>query len=206
MNELAPRDYHAAIMKVAALKDVDMDKLTQLTKLQEDWEKRQAAEHFNEAMALAQGEMTQISKDSVNPQTKSQYASLAALDAAIRPIYSKHGFSISFDEENASETHVLLLIYVSCRSETRRFRKWIPVSTKGFQGREMMTLTHASVGAVTYGRRTLLKMVFNLAEEDDDGNFAGGKTANEPMKGQHYPTPTKVKDDTPYDPKTGERI
>lgn len=205
MNEIMPRDYHAIISKVASLKDVDLDKLKQLMDMQEEWEKRQASEHFNEAMALAQGEMTGISKDSVNPQTRSQYASLAALDAAIRPIYTKHGFSVSFDEADASETHVLLLIYVSCGSETRKFRKWVPVNTKGFQGREMMTLTHASIGAVTYGRRTLLKMVFNLAEEDDDGNTAGtGKTVGEFVK-EPSTRPQRVREDPPTDSQ-GNRI
>lgn len=204
MNDLIPQGYHAAITRASQVKDVDVGKLRELMQIQEDWEKRQAATHFNEAMALAQGEMTQISKDSVNPQTRSKYASLPALDAAIRPIYTKHGFSISFDEESASDSHSLLWIYVSCGAETRKFRKWVPVVTKGFQGREMMTLTHASIGAITYGRRALLKMVFNLAEEDDDGNTAGGKLVD---KSAPSGPPTRVKDNNPpADPVTGQRI
>ena len=37
-----------------------------------------------------------------------------------------------------------------------------------------MTRTHATVSAVSYGKRTLLKMAFNVAEgtDDDDGNAA----------------------------------
>lgn len=202
---LAPRDYHAIITKVANLKDVDLDKLKQLMDMQEEWERRRAAEHFNEAMAEAQGEMSAVSRDSVNPQTRSKYASLAALDDAIRPIYTKHGFSISFDEENASDTHVLLFAFVSCGPETRRFKKWVPVNTKGFQGREMMTLTHASIGAITYGRRTLLKMIFNLAEEDDDGNLAGGKS-NGSVGPSSYAQPTRERNEPPTDPVTGQRI
>lgn len=212
MNEVTPTTGYLAILnKVASLKDVDLDKLQKLMDMQEAWEARQASEHFNEAMATAQGEMTQISKDSVNPQTRSQYASLAALDAAIRPIYSKHGFSVSFDEETASDTHTLLHAYVSCGATTRKYRKWVPVNTKGFQGRDMMTLTHASIGAITYGRRTLLKMIFNLAEEDDDGNVAGGKgfgkmTPEQEEAFLNKSRPTRVRDDPPTDPATGQRI
>lgn len=205
MNDLAPRDYHAVIAKAAAVKDVDVGKLKELMDLQEAWEKRRSDEHYNDNMALAQGEMTQISKDSVNPQTRSQYASLAALDAAIRPIYSKYGFSISFDEESASDTHSLVMAYVSCGATTRRFRKWVPVTTQGFRGQQMMTPTHASIGAVTYARRTLLKMIFNLAEEDDDGNL-GKLPPDKSEFVKEYAPPTKVKRDDPPTDAHGNRI
>lgn len=194
-----PRDYHAIITRAASVKDIDVEKLKQLMDMQEEWEKRRADERYNEAMALAQGEMTQISKDSVNTQTRSQYASLPALDAAIRPIYTRHGFSVSFDEESASETHIVLYAFVSCGPITRKYRKWVPVTTTGFKGAQMMTPTHASIGAVTYGRRALLKMIFNLAEEDDDGNL--GKLANgdRPPGRTEYISPKRVRDDPPTD-------
>ena len=45
-----------------------------------------------------------MSTDSGNPQTRSKYASLAAIDRALRPIYTKHGFSVTFDTgEDAPE-------------------------------------------------------------------------------------------------------
>lgn len=168
------RDYHDIISKVASVKDVDVEKLERLMKMQEEWERRAAALHYNEMMALAQGEMTQISKDAANTQTRSKYASLEALDEAIRPIYTRHGFSIEFNEEHPGERPdgLVLSIYVSCGAETRRRSKYIPITTTGFKGTTMMTPTHASIGAVTYGRRALLKMVFNLAEADTDGDLA----------------------------------
>ena len=44
----------------------------------------------------------------------------------------------------------------------------------GPKGAAVMTRTHAIGSAVTYGKRQLLKMIFNLAEagDDDDGNAA----------------------------------
>lgn len=184
MNEMskqqaiAPRDYHDVIAKVASLKDLDVEKLSKMMQMQEDWERRQAATHYNEMMSQAQAAMTTVSKDSVNPVTRSRYASLAALDDAIRPIYTRYGFSIEFNEEHAGEKEngILLAIMVSNGAETRRRTKYIPVQTTGIGGRVAMTATHASIAAVTYGRRALLKMVFNIAEDDDDGNRAGGHT------------------------------
>jgi hypothetical protein len=175
------RDYHDVIAKVAAVKDLDVDKLAKLLALQEEWERRTAATHYNEQMALAQSQMTTISKDSVNPQTKSRYASLAALDEAIRPIYTRFGFSVEFNDETPVDRSdwLRLVAYVSCGAETRKREKWIPVGNVGIRGVQMMTPTHASIAAVTYGRRALLKMIFNLAEDDDDGNFAPARSGPE---------------------------
>jgi hypothetical protein len=175
-----PRDYHDVITKVASTKDVDVDKLERLMKLQEEWEKRQAATHYNNMMSAAQGEMERISKDSANPITRSRYASLEKLDEAVRPIYTRYGFSISFNDETPHDRPdwLRLVAYISNGSETRTFTKWIPVSTTGIRGQQAMTPTHASIASVTYGRRALLKMIFNLAEEDTDGNLAGRMQSN----------------------------
>ena len=82
----AIRDYHVVIAKVAAMKDVDVDKLERLMQMQEQWEARAAATRFNELKAQAEAEMQPISKDMANPSTKSKYASLAAILEAIKPI------------------------------------------------------------------------------------------------------------------------
>jgi hypothetical protein len=176
ITKVEPRDYHNVIEKVAAVKSLtsdDVEKLQRMMTMQEELEKRQAATRFNEMMAVAQGEMTRISKDSANPVTRSKYASLEALDAEIRPIYTKYGFSVSFNDETPEDRPdwLRLIAYVSCGSDTRKFTKWIPVSTTGIRGQQAMTATHASIASVTYGRRALLKMIFNLAEEDTDGNL-----------------------------------
>jgi hypothetical protein len=171
-----PRDYHDVISKVAAVKSLtsdDVEKLQRMMTMQEELEKRQAATRYNENMSMAQSEMTRISKDSANVITRSKYASLEALDAEIRPIYTKYGFSVSFNDETPDERPdwLRLIAYVSCGADTRKFTKWIPVSTTGLRGQQAMTATHASIASVTYGRRALLKMIFNLAEEDTDGNL-----------------------------------
>jgi hypothetical protein len=123
-------------------------------------------------MALAQGEMTSISKDSANPSTRSRYASLVALDAIIRQIYTKYGFAVDFTEEQYTKEDVAHIVAsVSCGSLTKHYHFFVPWTTHGSQGRAVHTPTHAKMGAITYARRGLLKMIFNLAEADDDGNL-----------------------------------
>ena len=52
---------------------------------------------FDSAMARAQSEMRRVAPDGNNPQTHSKYATYAALDRALRPIYTDHGFGLSFN-------------------------------------------------------------------------------------------------------------
>ena len=131
-------------------------------------------EAFNAAMNKAQGEMGRVSVDAANQQTRSTYATYGQLDKAVRPIYTRHGFSISFNEgDGAPEGHARILAYVShSAGHTRTYKADIPNDGKGAKGGDVMTKTHATGSAHSYGRRYLLKDIFNIAigEEDNDGN------------------------------------
>src|SRR5262245_18632894 len=76
---------------------VDVDKLSRLMEMRDKATARQAEIEFDTAMTLAQTEMGRVRADSNNPQTKSKYASFAALDKALRPTYTAHGFALSFN-------------------------------------------------------------------------------------------------------------
>lgn len=158
------------------------DTLERLMALQERWEAGQAKKAHNEAMVEAQLEMRPVSADASNPQTKSRYASYHALDGAIRPIYSHQGFSISFDTaEGAPEGCIRVVCFLSHRGgHTQSFHIDMPADGKGAKGGDVMTKTHATGAAVTYGRRYLLGMVFNIAVgEDRDGNASDPSLAME---------------------------
>jgi hypothetical protein len=118
--------------------------------------------------------MGRISADAENKQTHSRYATYAKLDSVLRPIYTKHGFSLSFDEdESPKPDHIRCLCYVSHDAgHTRTYRKDMPADGKGAKGGDVMTKTHATGAASSYGARYLLKGIFNVAigEDDRDGN------------------------------------
>jgi len=155
---------------------LETGKADQLQILQEMYFKdkaRKAEEDFNFAMNAVQAEIGRVKPNLLNPQTKSRYASYDKLDAELRPIYTKHGFSLSFSEEDSSKpNHVRVICYVSRGGHTRVYRKDMPVVTTGIKGNEMMTPTHATASADSYGKRYLLKDIFNVAigEDDNDGN------------------------------------
>lgn len=178
-----------AISAAAANPQTDIEKMERLWAMHERIVARDAEQAFNEAMGAAQGEMGRISADATNTQTRSKYATYGQLDRHVRPIYTKHGFSLSFDTtDGAPEGHERILCYVShSAGHTRTYRADIPNDGKGAKGGDVMTKTHASGSAKSYGMRYLLKMIFNIAigEDDDDGNAAGGHhTDSQPQQRQ----------------------
>jgi hypothetical protein len=160
-----------------------VEKIERLMALWERSEARKADAAFNAAMSTAQKEMKPIAADATNPLTKSRYASYAALDRALRPIYTAHGFGLSFDTADAPQPEtVRVLCYVThLGGASRTYRLDMPADGKGARGGDVMTKTHATGSALSYGMRYLLKLIFNIAvgEADDDGNAA---TAKPPVK------------------------
>jgi hypothetical protein len=173
----APASNAAALMEVisraASDPQIDVEKMDRLLQMQERIVGRQAEADFNAAMTAAQSEMGPISADAHNPQTRSKYASYAKLDGVLRPIYTKHGFALSFDEGEAPVDSVLVLCHVShSAGHSRTYKKLMPADGKGAKGGDVMTKTHAAGAAMSYGMRYLLKGIFNVAvgEDDRDGN------------------------------------
>jgi hypothetical protein len=167
----------------------DVDKLERLILMKERIENKRDEALFNSAMASAQAEMSTVALDSANRQTSSRYASYAALDKAIRPIYSRHGLALTFDTgDGAPENYVRVVCDVLCGGFSRRYHIDMPADGIGAKGGMVMTRTHATGSAITYGQRYLLKLIFNVStgDVDDDGNAAGAR--REP----------------PHDPQTGE--
>jgi hypothetical protein len=154
---------------------IDIAAMRELWAMHKEAKAIEAERQFNEAMNAAQSELGRIAPDLTNPSTHSKYASYAALDKKIRPIYVKHGFSLSFDSgDSPLPDTVRVICYVSHRGgHTRKYTgPPMPSDGKGAKGGEVMTKTHATGAAMSYGARYLLKYIFNIAvgEEDVDGN------------------------------------
>ncbi|OAM84199.1 ERF family protein [Devosia elaeis] len=93
----------------------------------------------------------------------------------MRPIYTKHGFALSFnDGEGAPADWVRIVCHVTNSGHTRIYHKDMPADGKGAKGGDVMTKTHAVGAAQSYAMRYLLRMIFNVSvgEGDNDGNVA----------------------------------
>jgi len=194
----------SSIIEVARDTNADIDKITQLIALHDRMKLAAEEEAFDAAMNAAQSEMGRVATDSNNPQTHSKYASYGALDRAVRPIYTKHGFSLMFDTAQApTPDAVLVTCRVSRGGAHRIFSIARPADGKGARGNDVMSKTHATGSAVSYGRRYLLGMIFNLATgQDDDGVAASGGYRRAPQAAPNVLR--KVMPMPAHDPQTGE--
>jgi hypothetical protein len=159
---------------------IDPGKMRELKVIMNEERERAALTEWSDAMSRAQARMEPVRKNCTNPSTHSKYASYAALDNAVRKYYSDAGLSLTYDSDPAlsNDKRLMMICDVSKGSYSRRYHFPVAIVTKGPQGKDVMTETHAIMSAKTYGRRALLGMIFNIAEySDDDGNFASGMEA-----------------------------
>ena len=187
VSERPADEFVAMLERLATNPATNVEVFERLMALREKGEAKTAEAIFHGAMADAQAEMRPVAKDADNPQTRSRYASYEQLDRAVRPIYTKHGFGLSFDTGDCSiQDWIRVLCVVTHRSgHARTFKLDMPADGKGAKGGDVMTKTHAVASAMSYGMRNMLKMIFNIAigEGDDDGNKAGGHVPADAPKG-----------------------
>jgi hypothetical protein len=183
-QQIAPVDQATSILGLigAASKDpnVNMDKMERLWAMYKEETERQAKVKFNAALGEAQSEIGRVATNKENSQTHSRYADYAAIDRVVRPVYTKHGFSLSFNTGDcALADHMRILCDVAHKDGyTKQYHVDMPADGKGAKGGDVMTKTHAAGSAMQYGQRYLLKLIFNVAIGlDDDGNGANAKAA-----------------------------
>jgi hypothetical protein len=183
---LVPNDPSAMFERLARDPNASVDKIERLMAMVERAQARAAESAFNAAMSAAQSEMRPVAADASNPQTRSKYASYEALDLALRPIYTKHGFGLSFDTGDAPGPDVVRVLCYATHGGGHKhtYKLDMPADGKGAKGGDVMTKTHAVGSAMSYGMRYLLKMIFNVAvgEDDDDGNRAAGSQVRPEVK------------------------
>lgn len=159
----------------AAVKDpgVDVAKLEALLRMQREIVADDARLRFNRAMSAVQAEMQPVVRDALNTQTASKYARLETIDAAMRPIYTRHGFSLSFDSEPVDGPNVRVACEVAhAAGHSKTYHLDAALDVAGPQGKANKTPLHGLGSSVSYLRRYLTCMIFHvvLANEDNDGN------------------------------------
>ena len=176
---MAVREEPSALNLIAAMAsdpNVDVAKFKALVELQQSILAQQAEAEYNRAMSLAQADMEPIVRDANNSHTRSKYATLERIDAAIRPIYTRHGFALSSNSEPIPNG-VRVLCEVTHSAGHKKLHKLEgALDTAGAKGASNKTDIQGLGSSITYLRRYLTIMIFNLAltNEDDDGNKAGG--------------------------------
>lgn len=186
---LAPTETDAGsliqiISRAASDPTVDIDKMQQLLAMKERIDARNAEIEFNAAMKSCQSEIPAIYRDRENTHTRSYYATLDAVNNKIIPVYTRHGFSLSFGTcDSKFEGWVRLTCRVShVGGHSRDYQADLPLDGAGSQGKANKTGVQAFGSTVSYGRRYLTLLIFNvtLTNEDTDGRTPGEAPDAEP--------------------------
>lgn len=169
------------LLSFALHNNAAIDVIERLAALQEKQLAREAELHFNEALNRVQQKIKRIAPDLDNPQTRSKYASYAAIDRVIRPIYSTEGFSLAFTHADTPRPdHIRVIARLALGSHKEMFQIDMPADGKGAKGGDVMTKTHATAAGDSYAKRYLVKDIFNVAigEDDRDGNETSGEMSD----------------------------
>lgn len=167
------------VSRAASDPSTDVSKMEKLLEMYERISARNAEVAFNQSMKAAQEEMPKILRNKENQQTNSRYADLEKVNEAIVPVYTRHGFSLSFGTADCPlQGHYRVTCLVShVAGHSRSYQADIPADMTGMKGNQNKTATHGFGSTMSYGRRYVTLLVFNitLTNEDQDGN-QGGET------------------------------
>lgn len=129
----------------------------------------QAERSFNFAMQQAQAEIQKVAKNAKSD--KHSYANLEAIDNAIRPVYTKHGFALSYDSESIDANHVRVFCHVShVDGFSKTYKLDGALDMVGAKGVANKTEIQGMGSAVSYLRRYLACMIFNIVIKGEDND------------------------------------
>ena len=158
------------IAQAASDPNFDMERLKQLFAMQKEVLADEALRSFQTAMALAQAEMPSVVKNAENPHLKSKYAQLEAIDDAIRPVYTRHGFSLMFSQRDSATPGDMTIVCTVSHKDGHSITQPLPGKVDSGPGRS----ANQAVGStISYLRRYLTLMIFNVVvrNEDNDGHM-----------------------------------
>lgn len=153
------------IGRIASDPSTDVAKMQELLGMQKEFMAIEAEQAFNVSMAMLQSELPPIAKHGVvdhgQGKTKFKFAKYEHIDAAIRPVLMRHGFSFSFDMRGG--------IYFGTISHVQGHYKTAQITLKEDVSGSKNSL-QAIGSSSSYARRYLVSMLLNIVtiDEDDD--------------------------------------
>ena len=162
----------AQLIQEGIAKGIDLVALKEILKLREIDDAFKARKAYAKDFATAQANIMPVVKTKLNKQTNSKYSDLADVIETSQPIYTKEGFSVTFNEGDCpKENHVRILADVlHYQGHKEQYHYDVPMDGKGLRGNENMTAIHGKSSSVSYGRRYLMCMIWNIPTSDNDGN------------------------------------
>lgn len=168
---------------------IDLDRVNAVRAMRREEEAEAARKAFIQAKIKVQSEVPVIIRNQANDHTKSNYADLAAIDAVLTPILKLHGFTTDASAATSlKEGHIDVTFTTS--HEAGHFEAFTlpwPIDTHGTGGKQNKTGVQGMKSTLTFARRSMKLMAFDIADKDNDGN------APQPLSGESL-TEAQVKE------------
>lgn len=162
------------IAQAARDPQVDTEKMRAIIDMKREEEDRDAKRAFNRAFVAAKKEIKPIVRNKRNDQTSSNYADAMAVADVVDPIIEKHGLALTYGTEPCDREGYYRMVCDLLHEDghEKRYEADIPIDKAGIKGTVNKTPTHAFGSSMTYGKRYIKMMIFDIATKDDDGNGA----------------------------------
>jgi ERF superfamily len=164
----------AIIERAARDESVNIEKLQQLLVMRDRMEDRRARQAFDNAIALAKGEIGPIAKNravdftSQKGRTNYRYEDFAAVAAAVDPVLARYGLSYRFRSEQQGAK-----LRVTCRiSHADGYGEETSLEAANDESGNKNAI-QAVGSAATYLQRYTLKLALGLAASNDDDAAVG---------------------------------
>ena len=181
-NTVVPVSDAASLMQVisraATDPAVDVSKMERLFALYQQMDNQRKEQAFNEAMRAAQEQMPRILKNRENEHKHYKYSTLEELNKSAVPVYTAQGFGLSFGTADGAPAGCYrVTCHVSHKDgHSRDYQADMPFDMVGDKGNPNKTAIQGFGSSMSYGRRYLTLMIFNISTTDDDDG-AGGRDA-----------------------------
>lgn len=157
------------MLQIAVDQGHDLEKIEKLMELERRWKADQAREAFYQALSAFKKESVTVTKDKVNKQYDSRYASIGNTVNTVSAALAKHGLSASWDIDQTEGIKVTCIL-----THTLGHNKSVSMSGLPDDSGKKNDLQKIR-STITYLESTTFQAVTGVVSEDapdDDGNGA----------------------------------
>jgi hypothetical protein len=133
--------------------------------------------NLTKALFQFQGKVSSVKKSAKNPHFKSTYADLTSILDTINPILQECGLLVT---QHPNEDVLITTVYHAESGEYMQSEQILRMKD--------LNNPQQQGSAITYSRRYALASIFNLNQEDDDGNAAASQPTQKMVKETLTPT------------------
>jgi hypothetical protein len=167
-----------AITRAASDPNVDVAKMQQLLDMQERLMRISAEREFEAGLAAVQAAAPRVTHDGkiiVKGQLRSTYATLEAVDEALRPLTAEHGFSYRFTTEQTDARTLLVTMKVAHRGgHSESVHMPLPIDASDYRSAVQNVRS-----SISFAKRCMICDYFNVITAGDDNDGQGGYITDE---------------------------